>query len=102
MAKKLKEYDYLYISARIHAMETKLLTRDRMERMLSARSAEEAAKVLAECGYGTSRPSPPPPSSRLWTRPGSRSSPSCAAPPPTRPSWTCSASNMTITTPRSW
>lgn len=52
MAKKLKEYDYLYISARIHAMETKLLTRDRMERMLSARSAEEAAKVLAECGYG--------------------------------------------------
>lgn len=52
MAKKLKEYDYLYISARIHAMENKLLTRERMERMLSARNAEEAAKVLAECGYG--------------------------------------------------
>lgn len=52
MAKKLKEYDYLYISARIHAMETKLLTRERMERMLSARSAEEASKVLSECGYG--------------------------------------------------
>ena len=52
MAKKLKEYDYLYISARIHAMENKLLTRERMERMLSARSAEEASKVLAECGYG--------------------------------------------------
>ena len=52
MAKKLKEYDYLYISARIHAMENKLLTRERMERMLSARSAEEASKVLSECGYG--------------------------------------------------
>ena len=52
MAKKRKEYDYLYISARIHAMENKLLTRERMERMLSARSAEEASKVLAECGYG--------------------------------------------------
>ena len=48
MAKKRNEYDYLYISARIHAMENKLLTRERMERMLSARSAEEASKVLAE------------------------------------------------------
>ena len=52
MAQKLTEYDYLYISARIHAMENKLLTRERMERMLTARSAEEAAKVLSECGYG--------------------------------------------------
>ena len=52
MAKKRNEYDYLYISARIHAMENKLLTRERMERMLSARSAEEASKVLSECGYG--------------------------------------------------
>ena len=52
MAKKQNEYDYLYLSARIHAMENKLLTRERMERMLSARSAEEASKVLAECGYG--------------------------------------------------
>ena len=52
MAKKQNEYDYLYLSARIHAMENKLLTRERMERMLSARSAEEAAKVLSECGYG--------------------------------------------------
>ena len=52
MAKKPNEYDYLHISARIHAMENRLLTRERMERMLSARSAEEAAKVLAECGYG--------------------------------------------------
>lgn len=52
MAKRLNEYDYLYISARIHTLETKLLTRERMERMLSARTAEEAARVLAECGYG--------------------------------------------------
>ena len=52
MAKKQNEYDYLYLSARIHAMENKLLTRERMERMLSARSAEEASKVLSECGYG--------------------------------------------------
>ena len=52
MAKKASEYDYLHISARVRAMENRLLTRERMERMLDARSADEAAKVLAECGYG--------------------------------------------------
>jgi len=49
---KLKDTDYLSISARIRAMENKMLTRERMERMLEARSNEEAAKVLTECGYG--------------------------------------------------
>ena len=52
LRKKIDEYDYLYLSARIHALENKLLTRERIERMLSARTAEEAAKVLSECGYG--------------------------------------------------
>ena len=32
-------------------MENRLLTRERMERMLDARTGEEAAKVLTECGY---------------------------------------------------
>jgi V/A-type H+-transporting ATPase subunit C len=49
---KRKDTDYLGISARIRAMENSLLTRDRMERMLDARTDEEAVKVLAECGYG--------------------------------------------------
>ena len=49
---KIKDTDYLTISARIRAMETRLLTRERMERMLDARTDEEAAKVLVECGYG--------------------------------------------------
>ena len=48
---KIKDTDYLTISARIRARETRLLTRERMERMLDARSGEERAKVLAECGY---------------------------------------------------
>lgn len=51
MTPNINEYDYLHISARIHAMEGKMLTRERTERMLEARSAEESAKVLAECGY---------------------------------------------------
>ena len=51
MAKKIKDTDYLAISARIKAMETGLLTRERMEQVLEARSVEDAAKLLQECGY---------------------------------------------------
>lgn len=51
MPNKLKDTDYLSISARIRAMENRLLTRERMERMLDARTSDEAAKVLTECGY---------------------------------------------------
>lgn len=47
-----KDTDYLALSSRIHAMENRLLTRERMERMLEAKEPGEAAKVLAECGYG--------------------------------------------------
>ena len=49
---KLKDTEYLSISARVRAMENKLLTRERMERMVDARTDEDAAKVLLECGYG--------------------------------------------------
>ncbi|MEG1987911.1 MAG: V-type ATPase subunit [Oscillibacter sp.] len=51
MAKKIKDTDYLVISARIKAMETGLLTRERMEQILEARSDDEAIKLLQECGY---------------------------------------------------
>ena len=51
MAKKIKDTDYLTISACVRAMETGLLTRERMEQILEARSDEEAAKILQECGY---------------------------------------------------
>ncbi|MCI2055817.1 MAG: V-type ATPase subunit [Oscillibacter sp.] len=51
MSKKIKDTDYLAISARIKAMETGLLTGERMEQMLAARSDEEIMRVLQECGY---------------------------------------------------
>ncbi len=51
MAKKIKDTDYLAISARIKAMETGLLSRERMEQVLEARTDEEAVKILQECGY---------------------------------------------------
>ena len=51
LPKSLKDTDYLSISTRVRAMESKLLTRERRSRMVEARSDEEAAKVLTECGY---------------------------------------------------
>lgn len=51
MSKRIKDTDYLVISARIKAMEAGLLTQDRMEQILEARSDEEAVKILQECGY---------------------------------------------------
>ncbi len=47
-----KDVDYLALSTRVRAMESRLLTRERLERMIGARDAAEAAKVLSECGYG--------------------------------------------------
>jgi len=46
-----KDTDYLSISARIRAMETRMLTRERLDRMIEARDDGEAVKLLAECGY---------------------------------------------------
>ena len=46
-----KDTDYLTISARVRAMEGRLLTRERLERMIEARDNGEALKILTECGY---------------------------------------------------
>ncbi|MCI9156018.1 MAG: V-type ATPase subunit [Lawsonibacter sp.] len=51
MSHRKKDTDYLAISARIRAMENRLLTRERMDRMIEARDNAEAMKILAECGY---------------------------------------------------
>ena len=51
MAKKIKDTDYLAISARIRGMENTLLTKERMEQILDARSHEEVNKILEQCGY---------------------------------------------------
>ena len=51
-SKKIKDTDYLYISAYLRARESSLLTTERANRMLDAKSYEDAAKVLEECGYG--------------------------------------------------
>lgn len=51
MAKKIRDTDYLALSAYLRAMENQLLTKDRMERILEAPTDAEAEKLLQECGY---------------------------------------------------
>ena len=59
MAKKIKDTDYLGISARIRGMESSLLTKERMEQILEARSHEDVTKVLQDCGYPDLDPTHP-------------------------------------------
>lgn len=59
MSKKIKDTDYLVISARVKAMESGLLTRERMEQVLEAKSNEDAVKILQECGYPALDPADP-------------------------------------------
>jgi len=51
LAKTIKDTDYLVISARVKALETGLLTAERMEQILDAKSGEDAGKLLQEWGY---------------------------------------------------
>ena len=46
-----KKEAYLCLSAMLRAREPKLLNSERAERMLDAGSFEDAAKLLADCGY---------------------------------------------------
>jgi len=51
LSKKRRDTDYLCLSAQIRSMERNLLDRGRMERMLDAPTAAEAARILTEVGY---------------------------------------------------
>lgn len=49
--KKCVREKYLYLSAMLRAREAKMLTREKAERMIDTGSFDEAAKMLADCGY---------------------------------------------------
>ena len=51
LSEKKQDIDYLFAATRVRALENSLLTRERMEQVLEARTDEEAAKILQECGY---------------------------------------------------
>ena len=64
-----KDTDYLAVSARIRAMENRLLTRERMDRMIEAKDTAEARKVLSECGYPDDQTMP---LEQVWHRRGEK------------------------------
>lgn len=49
---RFKDEDYAYATARIRAIENKLLTSQKLDRLMDAPGAEEAVKLLVEQGYG--------------------------------------------------
>jgi V/A-type H+-transporting ATPase subunit C len=48
---KLRDTDYLYISSRLKALENDMLSREKLGRLVSARSGEDAVKLLVENGW---------------------------------------------------
>ncbi|HHU22569.1 MAG TPA: V-type ATPase subunit [Clostridiales bacterium] len=48
---KVTENDYLFLSAALRARETRMLGRERIERMLEAEAFSDAARILTDCGY---------------------------------------------------
>lgn len=52
MAKKIKNTDYLYLTGYLRAKENALLTKERADRMINAKTVRDSAKILEECGYG--------------------------------------------------
>ncbi|NLP13152.1 MAG: V-type ATP synthase subunit C [Clostridium sp.] len=50
--KKINELDYNYAVARIRAIEKGLLDNSKFDRMVEAKTSDEALKVLLEAGYG--------------------------------------------------
>jgi len=56
---KVKDTDYLSISARVRAMENNLLTTEQFEQLINAKSNDEEAKLLQSFGYGELEPQHP-------------------------------------------
>lgn len=48
---KVKDKDYLYLSALLRARESKMLSKELLERMADAQTFDDAAKLAAEGGY---------------------------------------------------
>ena len=48
---KIKSEDFLFTTGRIRSLERGLLGRERIERMIEAKTDEDALKVLQDCGY---------------------------------------------------
>ena len=59
MAKRIKDTDYLSLSARVRAMENDILTAEQFEQLITAKSDDDARKLLQSFGYGELDPAHP-------------------------------------------
>ena len=48
---KIRTEDFLFTTGRIRSLERELLNHERMERMINAKTDDEALKILHDCGY---------------------------------------------------
>ena len=97
MAKKVKDTAYLMLSSMIRAREAGMLTRERMDRMLSAPSFQEAAKLLTDCGYEDMSGCDAAGVDAALSAGGRRCSPRWRTCVPRARSWTYSGPNTIIT-----
>lgn len=49
---KIKETDYLFSTARVRSVEKNMLTRERAQKMIDAKTMEDALRVLDDINYG--------------------------------------------------
>lgn len=52
---KIKDTDYLFSSARVRSVEKNMLCKDRAEKMIDAKSIEDALRILYDCEYGNEK-----------------------------------------------
>lgn len=50
---KIKDTDYLFSTARVRSVEKNMLTGERAEKMIDAKTTEDALRVLDDCYYGS-------------------------------------------------
>ena len=50
---RIREEDYAYATARIRAIETKLMDKNKLERLMDLNDPAQTAKLLMESGYGS-------------------------------------------------
>lgn len=49
---KIKDTDYLFSTARVRSIEKNMLSHERAEKMIDAKSDEDALRILYDCNYG--------------------------------------------------
>lgn len=52
---KIKDTDYLFSTARVRSVEKNMLSKERAEKMIDAKTIDDALRILYECEYGNGK-----------------------------------------------